>query len=187
MAELLKSHVLEELRHSDDVVSDILDSIVSQQLSTKAGAVIWNRFKTLYPSDTFPDPSTIVSTPDETLRAAGLSYSKIRYIKGVCAAIIEGVFAPQSLYTMQDEEVITYLTALKGIGRWTAEMILISTLKRPDVFSIGDLGLRTAVSRLYGVPRDDLKKIEQISRAWSPYRTYASRLLWRSLDNTPNI
>lgn len=185
LSSLLKIHAIEELQLSEAILSDILDSIVSQQLSTKAGATIWKRFIALFPAETFPEPIAIVAMPDETMRACGISYGKIRYMKGVCQAIIDGSFDPKSLYTMQDEEVISCLTELKGIGRWTAEMILISTLKRPDVFSLGDLGLRTAVSKLYGIPRDNLKKIEQISKAWSPYRSYASKLLWKSLDNTP--
>jgi DNA-3-methyladenine glycosylase II len=88
---------------------------------------------------------------------------------------------------MSDEEVITELTRVKGIGKWTAEMILIFSLARPDVFSLGDLGLRNAVSKLYNVDRDDVKRIEEISLIWKPMRSTASRYLWRSLDNKPAI
>lgn len=93
----------------------------------------------------------------------------------------------EKIKKLQDEEVIIELTKLKGVGRWTAEMILIFSLRRPDVFSIGDLGLRNAVSLHYKVKRDNLKKIEEISKNWSPYRSYAARLLWRSLNNKPLV
>lgn len=167
-----------------DLYEDLIDSIISQQLSVKAAATISKRFKALY-GETFPTPKEILAMPDDNIRECGISYSKIKYIKGIAEAIEKKEIDLEKLPKLRDEEVIAELTKLKGIGRWTAEMTLMFTLKRLDVFSMGDLGLRNAVSRLYHVDRDDLEKIEKISKKWSPYRTIAARYLWKSLDNLP--
>lgn len=163
---------------------DILDSIVSQQLSVKAAATIFKRFIALF-SSPVPSPQEILQKSDEELRSAGLSYQKIKYIKSLAQAIQDKSLDLEKLKSLSDEEVIVELTKIKGIGRWTAEMILIFSLQRQDVFSVGDLGLRTAVATLYNVNREDLKTIEEISKSWSPYRSLASRYLWKSLDNMP--
>jgi DNA-3-methyladenine glycosylase II len=127
-------------------------------------------------------PEQILATDDEKFREAGLSQAKIKYFKGVSEAKENGQIQERKIRKMSDEEVVAELTALKGIGRWSVEMILIFTLGREDIFSLGDLGLRTAVSRLYSVDREDLRKIEEISLVWSPHRSLASRYLWKSLD-----
>jgi len=178
---LIKTHG--ELKFDGEVnlLSDIIESIVNQQLSEKAGATIWGRFKALFNSKTFPDPNEVLKTSDEKIRKCGLSYSKIKYIKGVCEALVKNEISLEKLGEQTDEEVINELVRLKGVGKWTAEMILMFSLKRPDVFSLGDLGLRTAVSKLYKVDRNNIKKIEKISLNWSPYRTIAARYLWKSL------
>lgn len=181
---IIKEQKIEELSGETDLFVDLIESIINQQLSGKAAAVIFNRFKLLYKGK-FPKPQQILKVPDQKIRECGISYPKIKYIKGICQAIIDKNLDIKKILTLSDEEVIVQLTKLKGVGRWTAEMILIFSLKRPDVFSIGDLGLRNAVSLHYKIKREDIKEIEKISRNWSPYRSLAARLLWRSLNNKP--
>ena len=171
-------------RHNVNLFTGLIDSIISQQLSIKAGNTIFNRFKSMFDSDLFPNPYEIVNTPDEKIRTAGISFPKIKYLKGLSEAIIKKELDLAVLERLSDEEVIQNLTKVKGVGRWTAEMFLISSLKRSDVFSVGDLGLRTAVSKLYKVERDNIKRIEKIAEVWKPYRTFASKYLWKSLENT---
>lgn len=159
---------------------DLLSCIVSQQLSVKAAQTIWKRVEELVSHDFSPE--NIAKIEDEEFRACGMSFSKISYFKGVAKAFGEGLITHESIEKLSDKEVVIELTKLHGIGRWSAEMILIFTLNRPDVFSMGDLGLRNAVSRLYNVDRNDLARIEEISKGWKPYRSLASRYLWKSLD-----
>lgn len=163
---------------------DLIGSIIGQQLSVKASDTIEKRFLGLFKNKE-PVAEDILGVDDETLRGIGISYSKIKYIKGICQAVIDGNIDFEDLRGKEDEVIIEQLIELKGVGRWTAEMFLMFSLGRPDVFSMGDLGLRNAVSRLYNVHRDDLIAIEKISAIWSPYRTLACLYLWESLDNTP--
>jgi DNA-3-methyladenine glycosylase II len=172
---------------SNNLFFDIVDSIVSQQLSTKAAATILKRFLDLFETKPAPTPEEILQQSDESMRAAGLSFQKIKYVKGLSQAIINKELDLKDIPNLSDEEIINELTKIKGIGRWTAEMILMFSLHRPDIFSIGDLGLRNAVSKLYSIDRDNLKEIEKIAVCWSPFRTLASRYLWKSLNNTPSI
>lgn len=159
---------------------DLVYSIISQQLSDKAATTIAERFAKLA-EETPLNPFKVQGIPDEQMREAGISYSKISYIKEVARAVSEGRLDFIRMNTMDDEEVIFELTKIKGIGRWTAEMFLIFTLKRDDIFSLGDAGLRRAVSNLYYVSSNDIEAIEKISLRWKPYRSYASRYLWKSL------
>lgn len=181
LSEIIKQYKIEESNSSVDLYQDLIDSIISQQLSGKAAATIFGRFKLLF-GKKFPTPKQILKMPDDKIRACGISYSKIRYIKGICQAIEDNTLNIKKISTLSDEEVIIELTKLKGVGRWTAEMILIFSLRRPDVFSVGDLGLRTAVSKLYKIEREDRAKIEELAKKWSPYRSLAARLLWKSLE-----
>jgi DNA-3-methyladenine glycosylase II len=163
----------------------LIESVIGQQLSEKAGDTISRRFKELFNLTTIAAPELILGMEDAVLRSSGISYSKIKYIKGIAEAMQAGQLDYNRLLTLSDEEVITELTKLKGVGRWTAEMTLIFTLQRPDVFSMGDVGLRNAVARLYHVDRDDLKAIASIADKWHPYRSIACRYLWKSLENQP--
>lgn len=183
LRKIIEEHKIEELDDKVNLFEDLIESIINQQLSGKAATTIFNRFKLLFKAKTFPSPKEIMKISDKRIRDCGISYSKIRYIKGICRAIINGDLNVQKIKELTDEEVINELIKLKGVGRWTAEMILIFSLRRPDVFSIGDLGLRTAVSIHYKIDRKNVKKIEEISKNWSPFRSYAARLLWRSLNN----
>lgn len=161
---------------------DLIDSIINQQLSVKAAATILKRFIAIFNKDgTFPKPEEILKKRDATIRKAGISFSKISYIKGVCKAFIDNQIDIKKINKMADEEAIIELTKLKGVGRWTAEMILIFTLKRPDVFSLGDGGLKRALKTLYKL--EDQKKIEKLIENWKPNRSSAAWYLWRSLEN----
>lgn len=167
-----------------DIFADLVESIISQQLSVKASDTINKRFLALF-GNKFPLPGKILEMPDDKIRACGISYSKIKYIKGISEALLNKSLDLEALKRLPDEQVLAELIKLKGIGPWTAQMLLIFTFARPDIFSMGDLGLRSAIAKLYGVDRDDLKAIEKITLAWRPYRSLACRYLWKSLDNTP--
>lgn len=181
---LIETHGSLDWDYEVNLFDDLISSIVSQQLSVKAADTIYKRFKNLFGGVT-PTPEQILEVPDEKIRECGISYSKIKYIKGIAKAVKEGGLDISGLPNLSDQKAVEELTKLKGIGLWTAEMFLMFSLKREDIFSLGDIGLRNAVARLYNIDRDDLKKIEEISLKWSPYRTHASRYLWKSLDNTP--
>lgn len=168
---------------SANLFGDLLESIVGQQLSIKAANTIFKRFLDLFPEEVLPEPVDILKLDDEVLRSCGLSRQKASYLKSLSTEINSGSLCLDHLSNLSDEEVISGLTKVKGIGRWTAEMFLIFTLGRSDIFSLGDLGLCTAVSRLYGVEKGDLTAIKNISSAWTPHRSLASRYLWKSLEN----
>lgn len=167
-----------------DIFQDVVEAILGQQLSNKATDTIISRFVKLFDTTgkKFPTAGQILQMPDEKIRSCGTSWAKVKYIKDFCLATKDGRVQLSKIPTLSDQEIIEELTKVKGIGQWTAEMILIFTLQRPDIFSLGDLGLRTAVSRLYKVKRDNLKKIAKLSLAWSPYRSLACRYLWKSLE-----
>lgn len=183
MAKLISQFEPFEWHERGSLYEDLLSCIVGQQLSVKAADTIWKRVETLVNHDF--SPINILKIPDDKFREAGMSWAKVAYFKGIAVAQSEGKIKPKELEVLSDEDLIKELTKLKGIGKWSAEMIMIFTLNRPDVFSLGDLGLRTAVSKLYGIDREDLNKISQISDKWSPFRSLACRYLWKSLDNAP--
>ncbi len=161
----------------------LVQSIIAQQLSDKVADVLTLRFRRLFPGQAFPKPTQVLDMPDEKIRAIGISYGKISYIKNIAAAIEEKQLRLRQLRHMEDEAIIEELVKIKGIGRWTAEMFLLFSLERPDIFSHGDLGLRNAIKKLYGFKTPPTRKqIEKIVTKWSPYRSLASRYLWRSLD-----
>ncbi len=186
-AGLIKSTKLEpqkKLRRSH--LESLVEAIVSQQLSVKAADTIYSRFLSIFPNNKFPKPEVIFKTADSKMRAAGLSYQKIGYIKDLCGKVIVKEVKLNRLSYMTDEQVIEELTKIKGIGRWTAEMFLMFSLMRPDVFSNGDLGLRNAIMKLYKLKTPPTEKqLERITKKWSPHRTTAARYLWRSLNNAP--
>ncbi len=165
----------------------LVRSIIGQQLSVKAAATIYNRFVTLFPkikTGTFPTPQEVLKMPEAKLRSAGLSFQKISYIKDLALKIKGLEIDLENIHKLGDEEAIEALIKIKGIGRWTAEMFLIFSLSRPDVFSYGDLGLRNAIKNLYGLRKHPSpRKAREISDKWKPYRSLASRYLWASLDN----
>ncbi len=161
----------------------LVQSILSQQLSTKVADVIINRFIKLYRPKKFPTPQDVLKTPNTKLRALGISHAKISYIKNLAQHIIDKKLKLQTIHTLSDEAIIEHLVQVKGIGKWTAEMFMIFMLQRPDIFSHGDLGLKNAIIRLYKLKNPSLARIERISKRWSPHRSLASLYLWASLDN----
>ena len=161
---------------------------MSQQLSTKVADVIYKRFIALYGGKE-PLPQQILDTPFEQLRGIGLSNAKVSYVKNVAQFEIEKGMDLKKLRKMDNEEVITYLTEIKGVGRWTVEMLLMFALGREDVFAVDDLGIQNAMIKLYKLDNSDKKQLREkmlkVSSKWSPYRTYACVHLWRWRDNAP--
>ena len=173
---------LEEREKSTDYFVDLVESIISQQLSIKASDTIFGRFKKLFPKEEIT-PEKTLKLDDQKIRECGISFSKIKYIKGIAQAVINKEIELDKLDGMTDEEVIAEMIKLKGVGVWTAEMFLMFTLGRPDVFSAGDLGLQNAMIKIYKLkPKPKKEELIIISEKWTPYRTTASRILWRSLE-----
>jgi DNA-3-methyladenine glycosylase II len=171
---------------SEDLYFKLLSAIVSQQLSTKAAATIFRRFTELFP-ESYPHPHLLQETPDETLRGAGLSFQKIGYVRNVAAFAAAGNLEHATIDALEDEPLILHLTQIKGVGRWTVEMLLMFALERPDVMPLDDLGIQNAMKRHYGLESTGkaLKaKMLEISENWRPYRTIACKYLWQSLDNS---
>ena len=164
----------------------LVESIVSQQLATRAAEVIFSRFNALYPK--FPTASDILATRKSKLRAVGLSSMKIEYIKDLAKKIDQGKIKMNTLSKMSDEEVVSQLTQVKGIGRWTAEMFLMFSLGRQDVLPVGDLGLRKGVQMAFSL--SELPKpseVEKLGDRWRPYRSVATWYLWKSLQKFDKI
>lgn len=177
-----------ELTLEPDLWWALVDAIASQQLSVKAAATIVGRVERLGTEELRPSPEAMLAIPDEALRGAGLSRAKVAYVKDLAAKWLDGTLEPDRFATLDDEEIIAHLTQVKGIGRWTAEMVLIFTLGRPDVLPVDDLGLRVAVQRAYGLEeRPAREPLTRIAEPWRPYRSLATRYLWKSLNNTPPV
>jgi DNA-3-methyladenine glycosylase II len=158
-------------------------SIASQQLSTKAAATIYRRFEDLFPPDRKPSPERVMTLTADGIRACGFSRPKVTYIKDLAARVLDGRLDLKGLKKHSDDDVMQQLVAVKGIGRWTAEIFLMFRLGRPDILPADDLGLMNAVHRAYRLRRrPDPKKLRQIGEAWRPYRSVASWYLWQSLS-----
>jgi DNA-3-methyladenine glycosylase II len=169
-------------RQRKDHLSALCGSIVSQQLSTKAASTIFGRLLALFPDEHIPDATAIAALTDTQLRGVGLSGQKVSYLRDLCARIADDRLRLDELDALPDEAVIERLTSVKGFGRWTAEMFLMFRLHRPDVLPAGDLGIVTAIQRLYRLrKRPDAKRVLKIGEAWRPYRSVASWYLWQSL------
>ena len=166
-----------------DIYHSLLSSIVSQQLSAKVVKVIWNRFTDLF-VEGYPDPEVLLSKDHGILRGIGLSNSKANYVKNVAEFKLANDMSFDFLRTKSDEEIIQYLSQIKGVGRWTAQMILMFPMDRPNVFPVDDLGIQNAMKSLYNIDleKKELKaKMLDIASVWDPYRTLASKYLWKSL------
>lgn len=163
----------------------LMASIMSQQLSTKVAKVIFHRFLALY-NGKEPKPQQVLDTPFEKLRAIGLSNAKVSYVQNVARFCIEHKITDKKLLQMDNESIIELLTSIKGVGKWTVEMLLMFTLGREDVFAVDDLGIQQAMCKLYKINVADKKKMKtkmlKISAIWSPYRTYACLHLWNWKD-----
>jgi DNA-3-methyladenine glycosylase II len=171
-----------------DAYGALVRGITGQQLSVRAAASIWARFLERYGGVT-PTPQQILADDPEELRvAAGFSHAKVRYLRSLAERIVSGELDLERLRDLPDDEVIRELTAVKGIGEWTAHMFLMFTLHRPDVLATGDLGVRNAAMRAYGL--DALptpQALTALGEPWRPYRTRACLYLWRSLRNEPML
>jgi DNA-3-methyladenine glycosylase II len=169
-------------RQRKDHLTALVGAIVSQQLSTKAAATIFGRLAALFPDNVIPGHQAIAGFDDQTLRSVGLSGQKVSYLRDLCARLNDGRLVLDDLDLLNDEEVIERLIAVKGFGRWTAEMFLMFRLHRPDVLPVGDLGIVNAVQRLYRLrKRPDPKRLLKLGEPWRPYRSVACWYLWQSL------
>jgi DNA-3-methyladenine glycosylase II len=190
MARLIDEHtalVRRDLRRDrrGDAYGALLRSIVGQQLSTKAASTIYGRMIDIFGGHA-PTPKQLLAADPEEIRAAGLSRPKIAYLRDLAQHVEEGTLELDRLDELPDEEVSAQLTAIKGLGQWTADMFLMFHLRRPDVLPVGDQGIRRAVKVQYRMRKlPDPKRLEKVARPWRPHRTLACLFLWSSLDNVP--
>jgi len=186
---LIKKHGAMELKRRNNICLRLCSSIMSQQLNVKVAEVIYNRFLDLFEGT--PTPAKILAIKPETLRGIGLSAAKVSYVRNVASFAIEKGMDGKKLNKMTNEEVIEYLTEIKGVGRWTVEMLLMFTLGREDVFAVDDNGIQNAMHKIYRIDKSDKnrfrEKMVKISEKWSPYRTYACLHLWHWKDNAVKI
>jgi DNA-3-methyladenine glycosylase II len=168
-----------------DAYGTLVRSIVGQQLSTKAAATIYARVLDLFDGNV-PTPTQLIETDPDAVRGAGLSRAKVAYLRDLAVRVVDGELDLDHLTELSDAEVGEQLTAIKGIGQWSADMFLIFHLGRPDVLAVGDLGIRRAVERAYGLKKiPDPDTLTRIAEPWRPYRSLACLYLWASLDNAP--
>lgn len=187
LAPIIKASGPCRIKPHTDHYGELVGSIVGQQLSTAAAATIWKRVLELF-GGKMPTPQELIKIDDQKLRDVGLSWAKVRYVKDLAQHILDGRLDLRHIATMPNEQVIEQLTAVKGIGEWSAHMFLMFGLGRLDILPVGDLGVRKAAMRLY-----DLKVMplpEQLitlsnENKWHPYESIASWYLWQSLDNNP--
>ena len=188
LKKVIAKHKPHKLVKRKNICTWLCASIMSQQLSTKVADVIYKRFLNLYDGNE-PTPQQILDTPFEKLRGIGMSNAKVSYVQNVARFEIESGLDPKMLNKMSNVEVVEYITRIKGVGQWTAEVLLMFALGREDVFTAGDLGIQNAMIKLYKLDNSDKKKFKEdmlrLSAKWSPYRTYACVHLWRWKDNAP--
>lgn len=179
---LIETYPVQKLVKRNKIYLRLCSSILSQQLSTHVARILYERFLNIY-DQIEPSAAQILETPVTALREIGFSNAKAGYVHNVCQFFIENKLTDARLHRMSNEELIQLLTQIKGVGRWTVEMLLIFTMQREDVFAFDDLGLRHGVIKLYKITETDKKllrqKVEKIALKWSPYRSYASLYLWQ--------
>ena len=177
-----------QLEMKKNIPLRLMASIMGQQLSTKVAKVIYHRFLDLYGKKE-PKPQQVIDTPNETLRAIGLSNAKVQYVKNVAAFCMEHKINDKKLTTLGNQEIVDLLTQITGVGKWTVEMLLMFSLSREDIFAVDDLGIQQAMVKLYKLENLDKKQLKEkmlgLSKKWSPYRTYACLHLWSWKDNAP--
>lgn len=176
-----KKVVLPQLQKTEDVYWYLLEAIVSQQLSVKAADTIWKRFLQLYPQ-AYPAPQLLLQTETELLRAAGLSQQKISYLRNVAIFATQNDISIAYIDSLSDDDILKYLTAIKGVGKWTVEMLLIFGLLREDVFPYDDLAIQQAMEYYYKIEYQNKKglivEMIKIANSWQPHRSLATRYLW---------
>ena len=183
LIEQIGSCQLDFSQQNGDLFSSLARAIIHQQLSTIAAAAIYQRFLQLYPDRAFPLATDVLDTPDVMLRSVGISYPKIRYLKDLAQKVLEDLPTLEELEKMDDESIIKILTQVKGIGRWTVQMLLIFRMNRYDFLPVDDLGVRAGIKKIYGLDELPSKQtVERLGQKWKPYCTIASWYLWRSLD-----
>jgi DNA-3-methyladenine glycosylase II len=162
----------------------LMRAIAHQQLHGRAALAIMARFEALYPADGFPPPDLVLASSEIELRACGFSGAKIAAMRAICAAVLDGtVPTRRASAQLSDEELIERLTSIRGVGRWTVEMLLIFTLGRPDVLPVDDFGVRDGYRQLYGLDvQPKPKALAEIGQAWAPFRSIAAWYLWRASD-----
>jgi DNA-3-methyladenine glycosylase II len=167
----------------------LAESIAYQQLSGKAAATIFGRVRALYPKRKWLDPKQLLATPDETLRGAGLSRAKVSALKDLAAKTIDGtVPSGRALIRMSDDEIIARLTTVRGIGRWTVEMLLLFDLGRPDVWPVDDYGVRKGFAKTFRRRKlPTPKQLMKFGEKWRPYRSVAAWYFWRALDQPEKL
>lgn len=174
------------LKRKKNIPIRLMASIMSQQLSTKVAAVIYKRFLALY-NGKEPKVEVVLETPNEALRAIGLSNAKVSYVKNVAQFFIEHNINDRLLSTMNNEAIISLLVQIKGVGKWTVEMLLMFGLGREDVFAVDDLGIQQAMCKLYKIDVTHKKTMQEkmlkLAQKWAPYRTYACLHLWNWKDS----
>ncbi|MBC7943491.1 DNA-3-methyladenine glycosylase 2 family protein [Candidatus Saccharibacteria bacterium] len=169
---------------------ELVESIISQQLSVKAAATILKRFVGLFPDSNFPTPDKILGKDIEQLRSVGLSRQKAGYIQDLAAKVLNGTVRFNHLDGLSNEKVITELTQIKGVGSWTVHMFLIFCMGRLNVLPVGDLGIKNGIQKLYNLHEvPTAGDIEQIAtqNSWHPYESLACWYVWHSLDNKPAL
>jgi len=180
---LIRKHGLPELKRGTNVFEALVRSIVYQQLSGKAAATIYARFRALFPGKKFPAPEEVKKVPFEKLRSVGLSNQKATYILDLAEKFATGVIRHRAIPKMTNEEIVEHLTEVKGIGEWTVHMFLMFTLNRPDVLPVGDLGIKKGFQIVYGLRKmPEAKRMERLAAPWRPHATTACWYLWRAAD-----
>lgn len=183
------NRVLESIEIPDFVPSqriyfDLLESIVSQQLSVKVSNVIFQRFLSLFP-DHYPHPELLLSLETDRLRSVGLSAQKAGYLQNVAQFAISNDLENKDWHNMSDDDIIQFLSQIKGVGKWTVQMLLMFSIGRPDVFPVDDLGIQQGMVRIFGLQETgkELKnKMIELAEPWRPWRTVACRFVWRWKD-----
>ena len=186
LAEIIQEVGAYEIKIRKDAFRSLVEAIIYQQLAGSAAAVIYNRFVKIH--GRFPEANQLLATPDSALRTAGLSSRKIEYLKDLSSKVADGQLKLSLLREMGDEQVIEHLLQGKGIGRWTAERFLIFCLGREDVLPVGDLGLRKAMQKTYGLRQLPSPEVmHNIAQLWRPYRSIGTWYMWKSLDKFKSI
>lgn len=186
LAELIDRYPTPAFEQHGNYYQELVDSIISQQLSVKAARAIETRFKALFDGE-YPTPEQILARDIEAFRGAGLSRPKARYIQDLAQKIIDGEVTFEGIDKLSNDEIIAELTSVKGIGVWTVHMFLMFCMGRLDVLPTGDLGIKNGVAKLYSIKNPTERDIELIAEKqnWHPYESVASWYVWKSLDNVP--
>lgn len=187
LSRVLPAEPLPPQQPRSDIYFHLVRAIAGQQLSVKAAKTIFDRFLTLF-DDGYPQPAVLAEMSLETLRGPGLSAQKAGYVKNVAAFALTHDFA--TVKTLSDDDALAFMTQIKGVGEWTAQMILMFSLARADIFPAGDQGILNAMTRLYQLEETGKERRQvcvSLAEAWRPYRSYACLYLWNWLDNDPQL